>query len=405
MGECAHFRKEGFFKVGLKAIVKKNKAVYKAALLLMKAPRPFLRFAMNVFHAFRGVDKKKVYFSCFNGRMYNESPKYICEALHEIRPDAKYVFRLNKEGMKQQDIPDYVVKVGRFSPKMLYHMATARVIVKSALMEPYMKKFKGQFYVQTWHGDRGFKRISSDIHPELPPKDKDYKYMDLGLSASDFGRDICFRRAMRYQGEMLDVGVPKNDILVNPPEGLADKVRAKLGIAADEKVLIYAPTFRNATTGSHQKANFSLKKLRETLETAHGCKWKILVRGHMLNSGVKGDEGMDVSLYPDVSELLLISDMLITDYSSIAYDFMLLNRPIIHFHADREDYMANSRLFVYDPEEAPIEIAHNEEELLKMAANPADPVENCRRISEFFGAHESGNASAEAARRIAAELG
>lgn len=390
--------------MGLKAIIKKNKLVYHTALMLRKATHPFLRAAMCAFHAL-GVDRKKVYFSCFHGRMYNESPKYICEALHDICPDAKFVFRLNKDGMKQTDIPPYVIKIKQNSLKMLYHMATAKVIVKNTNFKPYMKKFADQYYVQTWHGDRGVKRIAMDAHPDQPNRYPDNKYMDLGLSASDFGRDIYFRRAMRYEGEMLDVGTPKNDILVNIPEGLAGKVRGKLGIAAGEKVLLYAPTFRDKTTGSHQKANFSLKKLKDALENAHNCKWRILVRGHMLNSGVKGDEGMDVSLYPDVSELLLICDMLVTDYSSIAYDFMLLNRPIIHYHADREEYMAQSRLFVYDPEEMPFEIAHNEEELLAMAVNPNDPAENCRRIAEFYGMHEGGNASAEAAKRIAAQLG
>ena len=119
------------FSMGLKAIVKKNKAVYKTALLLRKATHPFLRFAMCACHALRGVDKNKVYFSCFHGRMYNESPKYICEALHEIYPDAKFVFRLNKHGMNQPDIPPYVIKVPQMSLKMLYHMSTARVIVKN----------------------------------------------------------------------------------------------------------------------------------------------------------------------------------------------------------------------------------------------------------------------------------
>ena len=390
--------------MGLKAIVKKNKLVYKTALIVRDATHPFLRFAMNVFHAFRGVEKNKIYFSCFHGRMYNESPKYICEALHEIYPQGKFVFRLNKDGMAQQDIPSYVIKVKQRSLAMLYHMATAGVIVKNTNFKPYMKKFADQYYVQTWHGDRGFKKIGLDAFPDQPKRCPDNKYMDLGLTGSDFARDISFRRAMRYDGEILNAGVAKNDMLVNPPAGLAEEVRAKLGIKEDEKVLLYAPTFRNATTGSHQKANFSLKKLKAALEEKHGCKWKILVRGHMLNSGVQGDEGMDVSLYPDVSELLLVSDMLITDYSSIAYDFVLLDRPIIHFHADREDYMANSRMFVYDPEEMPLIIAHNEEELIRMALDPADPAENCRAIREFFGVYESGKAARLAAERIRRQL-
>ncbi|MBQ3574135.1 MAG: CDP-glycerol glycerophosphotransferase family protein, partial [Clostridia bacterium] len=328
----------------------------------------------------------------------------ICEELHAIYPDAKFVFRLSRNGMKQQDIPPYVIKVGQYSLKMLYHMSTAKVIVKNAQFKPYMKKFADQYYVQTWHGDRGIKRIGVEVHPDKNVRSLEGKYMDLALSGSDFGRDICFRRAMQYKGEILDVGVAKNDILVNTPEGLADQVREKLGIRQGEKVLLYAPTFRNSTTGSCQNANFSLKKLKAALEKAHNCKWRILVRGHMLNSGVNGDEGEDVSLYPDVSEILLVSDMLITDYSSIAYDFVLLDRPIIHYQADREDYVANSRMFVYDPEELPFVIAHNEEELLKIAVNPPDPVKNCRDICAFFGIHESGSAAKQAAEYIRRKL-
>ena len=397
-------RKDGVFCLGLKAFVKKNKAVYKAALIARKAANPLLKTVMTLFHGICGVEKNKVYFSCFHGRMYNESPKYICEALHEIYPEGKFVFRLNKAGMQQDDIPPYVIKVKQLSLKMLYHMATAKVIVKNTNFKPYMKKFADQYYVQTWHGDRGYKRIALDAHPDQPERYPDNKYMDLALAGSTFARDISFRRAFRYDGEILMAGVAKNDILVHPPEGLDQKVRAKLGIKEGEKVLLYAPTFRDKTSGSRQKANFSLKKLKDALENAHGCKWRILVRGHMLNTGVNGDEGTDVSLYPDVSELLLISDMLITDYSSIAYDYILLNRPVIHFHADREEYVEESRKFQFDPEELPFIIAHSEEELIKIAVNPPDAEENCREICDFYGVYESGNAAMQAAEYIRRQL-
>lgn len=386
--------------MGLKAIVKKNQALYKGARALMRASEPLLRAAMRAFHALEGVEKNKIYFSGFSGSMYNDSPKYICEALHEIYPQGKFVFRLNKRGMAQEDIPPYVIRVKQHSLSALRQMATAKVIVKNACFKPYMIKFPDQYYAQTWHGDRGLKRILLDAHPELHKRFHDGEYMDLALSGSDFGRDVCFRRAMAYCGEILDVGVPKNDILLHPPKDACEKTRAKLGIGAEERVLLYAPTFRNKTTGSRQSANFSLKRLREALEKAHGCKWRILVRGHVLNTGVNSDEGMDVSHYPDVSELLLISDMLITDYSSIAYDFALLNRPIIHYHADRTEYTAESREFAYDPETLPLAIAHSEDELLRLAVAPPDAAENCREICEFFGVHESGEAAKRAAERI-----
>lgn len=390
--------------MGLKAAVKKNKAAYKTVLALKKACDLLLKSAMSAFHAVEGVEENKIYFSSFSGGMYNDSPKYICEALHEIYPEGKYVFRLNASGMKQADIPEYVLRVKRCSLRGLREMSTAKVIVKNAYFKPYMKKFADQYYVQTWHGDRGIKRIVMDANPNRKKPFPDTKYMDLALAGSDFGRDICFRRAMRYEGEILEAGVAKNDILLSPPKNICEQVREKLGIGAHERILLYAPTFREKTSGGRQNANFSLKRLREALEAAHGCKWRILVRGHALNTGVGGDEGMDVSRYPDVSELLLISDMLVTDYSSIAYDYALLNRPIIHYHADRAEYTAESRKFLYDPEELPFIIAHNEDELLRIAAAPPDPAENCRAICEFFGVHESGSAARQAAERIRKQL-
>lgn len=388
----------------MKTFLKNHRALYKAALLVRKLVDAVLRMLMCIFHGICGIEKNKIYFSSFSGGMYNDSPKYICEALHEIYPEGKFVFRLNAYGMKQTDIPDYVIRVRQNSIRALKEMATARVIVKNAYFKPYMKKFADQYYVQTWHGDRGIKRIVMDANPNRKKPFPDTKYMDLALAGSDFGRDICFRRAMRYEGEILEAGVAKNDILLSPPKNICEQVREKLGIGAHERILLYAPTFREKTSGGRQNANFSLKRLREALEAAHGCKWRILVRSHALNTGVGSDEGMDVSRYPDVSELLLISDMLITDYSSIAYDYALLNRPILHYHADRAQYTAESRKFLYDPEELPFIIAHNEDELLRIAAAPPDPAENCRAICEFFGVHESGTATKQIAERIRKEL-
>lgn len=388
----------------MKTFLKNHRLLYAAAKFARQILYFFLRMLMRIFHAIFGVEENKIYFSSFSGSMYNDSPKYICEALHEIYPQGKFVFRLNASGMDQADIPEYVLRVKQKSLRALREMATAKVIVKNAYFKPYMVKFADQYYVQTWHGDRGLKRIVMDANPERKKPFPDSKYMDLAASGSDFGRDICFRRAMRYEGEILDVGVAKNDILIDPPENIREKICARLGIDENDRILLYAPTFREKTSGSHQSANFSLKRLRETLEAAYKCKWRILVRSHVLNTGVGSDEGLDVSRYPDVSELLLISDMLITDYSSIAYDYVLLNRPIIHYHADRAEYVAESRKFLYDPEELPFIIAHSEDELMQIVANLPNIEENCRAICEFFGIHESGTAAKQAAERIRKQL-
>ena len=111
--------------MGLKAIIKKNRFIYAAASRLRALPYPFLRLFMRACHALRGVEKNKVYFSSFGGKLYNENPKYVCEALLKLRPDAKLIFRLNKSGMAQAEIPPQVIRVPQYSPAALFHMATS----------------------------------------------------------------------------------------------------------------------------------------------------------------------------------------------------------------------------------------------------------------------------------------
>ena len=380
--------------MGLKAIVKKNPFIYTAARKLRALPYPFLRAFMRACHALRGVDEKKVYFSSFSGKLYNENPKYVCEALLRACPDAKIVFRLNKQGMQQAEIPPQVIKVPRYSLSALYHMATAKVIVKNAALRPYMAKAADQTDIQLWHGDRGLKKILLDRNPAAHVPDQ--TLMDIGVSASRMGTQCYLRRGFGYEGEVLECGYPKNDLLLNPPAGLEEEVRRELGLNG-KKALLYAPTFRDKTSGSAQAANFSLEKLKNALEEATGEGWAVLTRGHNLNTGVKSDAGEDVSAYPDVSRLLLAADMLITDYSSICGDFLLLGRPIILFHADRGDY---DRELIFDPEASPYKIAHTEEELLSIAKSFTDGPENCRALARFYGTRESGRASEIVAERI-----
>ena len=148
------------------------------------------------------------------------------------------------------------------------------------------------------------------------------------------------------------------------------------------------------------QAGFSLKKLHAALERETGEKWVILNRGHSNNAGLRADEGMDVSAFPDVSRLLLVTDMLITDYSSICGDFMLLDRPILLYHADAESYAADDHGLVFDPATSPYRIARSEAELIEMACHPTDPAENCRALREFYDTKESGHAAQAVAARI-----
>lgn len=386
----------------LKALLKKSKITYNLARALKKTPEPLLTLWLNACHGLLGVEKNKVYFSSFSGMLCNDNPRAVCEALHKICPETKIVFRMNSEALKH-DLPDYIIPLPRFSLKTFREMATARVIVKNADMKSWMRRFPDQYYIQTWHGDRGFKKILMDKDSKNASDIcRKSKQISLAISGSDFGSQV-YRSAFGYEGEILECGCPRNDILVNNPPETAAQVRAELGIPADVKILMYAPTFRNSSSGSSQQALLSLDKVRRLLEETTGGKWLCISRGHALTRGIQSDAGMDLSDYPDISRLLLITDMLISDYSSIAGDYMLLGRPAIFYQPDLKDYLSERGLY-FNPDESPLVVAHSETELLDILSSPRDWTQNCKDVLGFFGTHESGQASEIIAARISAFL-
>lgn len=370
--------------------------------MLRRAPDPFLAGWMRLCHGLLGVDKNKVYFSSFNGMLPNDNPRAVCEALHEICPEAKIVFRVNAKGMAEET-PDYIRKVPKMSLRGLCEMATARVIVKNAGMLPWMRKFSDQYYIQTWHGDRGFKRIRLDRNAPSRPLLREAGYLDLMVSGSRFGSEV-YRTAFNYKGEIIECGCPRNDVLMENPASVAENMRRELGISPDTRVLLYAPTFRNSTTGSKFNAMLSLDRVRKTLEKTTGEKWICLSRGHVLNMGVKSEAEMDVSHYSDVNPLLLISDMVISDYSSLAGDFMLLDRPALFFQPDLDEYLAERGLY-FDPLKSPLIVARTEDELVDILSKPIDAKANCREVLDFFGCYETGKAARITAGRIAEIIG
>lgn len=389
--------------MSLKTLLKKSPVTYRLARALVRLPDPLLAGWLRLCHRVWGVDGNKACFSCFNGALYGDNPRAVAEALHALDPGVKIVFRLNRRGMADPDVPGWVVRVPRRSLRGLREMATAKVLVKNQYMKPWMRKFPDQYYVQTWHGDRGFKKVQLAAYPDRREFEREGNWIDLAVSGSDFGTRV-FRDSFRVSGEVLEQGCPRNDLLVRRPPEAAARVRAELGIPDGAKVLLYAPTFRNAGTGGVQAASFSLRRARAALEAATGERWVCLTRSHELCRGIDADEAEDVTDYPDGTALLLAVDLLITDYSSIGGDFMLLDRPCVYFQPDRGDYDAERGL-AFDPEASPMLIAHDEAELIRLLSGPIDARANCRAVLAHFGTHETGHAAEAVARRILEAMG
>lgn len=363
----------------------RNKALLRAARLARRIlGRGWMRFS----HA-RGMNSHTVFFSSFQGKAYSDSPRAISEALHAMDPGLDIVWQLRADA----DAPDYVRVVRPHTLSALSEIARAKCIVDNFNRPIHFLKFAGQLYVQTWHGDRGFKKILYDMNDGL--KYPDGEQMDLAVSGSEFGTRV-FRSAFRYSGEVMQLGMPRNDRLVAPNAEEIRAIRARLSICEGERVLLYAPTFRDATVGGAQKADFDVRRALDALERSTGAKWRCLARAHDLNRGILcGAGATDVSAYPEMSDLLLISDLLITDYSSSAGDFVLLDRPVILYQPDLDAFMKSDREMYFDIRSCPYVRAESEKALLDLLGDfdsiPADG----GAVRAFYGVSETGR-SAEA---------
>ena len=373
--------------------IRKFPVVYKTLLTLRQVGgRAWMRGQFSL----RGIRKKTVMFTSFKGQAYSDSPRYISEALHALRPDIDIVWQLANPA----DAPEYVRVVKPRSLAVLKELATARCFVDNFNRPLYMKKNPGQLYVQTWHGDRGFKKIMYDLNDgqQFP----DGEQMDLAISGSGFGTGV-YRSAFRYSGEVLQKGLPRNDLLVNGDDALAAKVRKKLGIAPETKIMLLAPTFRDATRGKAQNAGFDLEKALNAL----GEDWICLTRAHDLAGGIatgSAKRTMDVTHYPEMAELLLIADLLITDYSSAAGDFILTGRPAILYQPDLNEYTGGDRNLYFDIRTCPFLRAESENELLRLLTDFDRLPDRTKEILGFFEASESGHAAQAAAEWISARI-
>ncbi len=379
------------------ALINKIRPLRKALLFLRREGG---RRYMALAHRLHGVKGNRVFFSSFMGRGYCDSPARISEALHALCPEAELVWQLERPG----DAPDYVRVVSPRSLAALRAISTSRCLVDNFNRPVYMPKFADQKYVQIWHGDRGFKKMLYDMEDGIQYPDG--AQMDLAVSGSDFGTKN-FRTAFRYKGEVMQLGIPRNDALLRPDAAQVDNIRARLAIPAGTRVLLYAPTFRNETRGGEQPAGFHLGRALDKLESATGAPWLCLTRAHSSNLRVHGDGDLrvrDVSGWPETAELLLAADMLISDYSSTAGDYVLMDRPVILYQADREQFIRSNRHMYFDLHDCPYAYAESEEQLLSLLEDIDALVPRCAQVRQFYGVTETGRSTEAVARWIAGIL-
>lgn len=281
-------------------------------------------------------------------------------------------------------------------------VATTEVLVVNNPLSRFPKS-KKQFFIQTWHGDRGFKKcLRESEHAKSGPMMEEKRgYCDLAVAGSTFGEGV-YRRAFGYNGLILKCGCPRNDLLIKIDKNKLAEIRKKISIDNEKKILLYAPTLRRvhaADKTAQEVQDINLIKTVKLLERKTNCKWVALLRAHpsisSLHTSIKDEKIIDASKYEDMAELLAISDFLITDYSSSAGDFALRNKPIILYQSDRQEFLKVDRSFYFDIDKSPFMVAKSQEELEKIINMLSVDVinQNCKDILDFYGTYETGNAA------------
>ncbi len=363
------------------------------------------RALMKSAHALGIRDGRKVVFDSFGGHAYSDNPRAVCEALLALRPDVRAVWLFKDPRKARPHMPERVRAVRSHSLAAVWHMATAGTWVFNGLMPHYAVKGKGQFYVQTWHGDRPFKVCLQESGKNGLP---DAGAIDLAVAASRAGTDF-FRSAFQYQGDILVEGSPRNDVLVNPVPVLAERTRKQLGLRRSWGVAMFAPTMREHLSHTAHKQDLSgidLVRVLDLLEKKEGRPWRMLVRAHSTVAGLTGlaqdSRILDVSGYEDMRDLLAICDLLLSDYSSCASDFPLTGKPVALFQPDLDQYQAQDRPLYFSMEDTPYWAAANQRELeqILLDMDPDKARDNDEAILDFFGTQESGHAARAVAQRI-----
>ncbi len=359
--------------------------------------------------------REGVLFDSYTGRQFSDSPQSIYAELR--RRGGKWadypMSWLVKDG--QVNLPGDLEPVRHNGRGFYEALARSRYIVTNSRQPAWFARRPDQVVVQTWHGSM-LKRIGFDIE-NIRGKSRDYHdklawetaQWDYLVSPSPWATPIL-RRAFRFEGEILETGYPRNDIFFAPDrEEIAARTRRTLGLPEGKKVVLYAPTWRDDkyyTRGKHKlDLHLDLRRMYDKLGDDH----VLLVRRHprVVDSvPIVGEDFVyDVSLYPEIMELFLITDVLVTDYSSMMFDFANTGRPMLFFTYDIESYRDNLRGFYFDFEEtAPGPLLTESEEVVT-ALRDIDAVaeassDKYRAFTEQFCPLDDGGAAARVADRV-----
>jgi CDP-glycerol glycerophosphotransferase len=358
--------------------------------------------------------RDEVLFESYESRAYADNARAILEEL--TRRDTGLRCRwVVADG--QTALPEGIEPVRRSSRDYYEALARSRYVVVPNYrhLEEWLETPPEQVVVQTWHG-APYKKIGLDNVRGKTFSGRNYEEMlrreaarwDFLLSPNPPSTPIL-RRAFAYDGEMLETGYPRTDVFFSPDrDRRADALRDRLGLPEGKRVVLYAPTMRDDRTYGRNRFSLDMHLDVEAARRELADDHVLLVRRHAkVADDVPGADGgfvRDVSLWPDVNELMLVTDVLVTDYSSLLFDFASTRRPMLFFTYDLEDYRDRLRGLYFDPARMPGPHLATSAEVVAairdVDAHPAAHAASYQRFLDDFCPWDDGKAAQRLVDRV-----
>lgn len=382
-------------------------------ILLARLRLFFIRTIMYPFLFILGVvfktNSKIVLFASFNGKSYSDNPRYLFEYMRDSEEFSDYQFIW---AFKKKQAIAGAKTVNFNSIQYYYYLSKAKYWVFNAKMAPYYYKKSDQIYLQTWHGvplkrlghdiiDNGstYYRSKQSYKQMVKSYDKDSRHWDYLIASSPFSAHV-FETAFAFpQQKMLNVGYPRVDCLTHPDPARVAELKKKYHLPPNKKIILYAPTWRD-NSYSNTGYTFELKVDFYKWKRELGEDYVVLFKPHyLICSTYHIPQDLNNFIFfmdpnQDINDAYLMSDALITDYSSVFFDYAQLGRPIYFYMYDLAHYAEELRGFYLKvPDDLPNDAVKTEEELLKMIKDDCFDYQRLYAFNKKFNPWNDGSAS------------
>lgn len=378
----------------MKGLRARTDYILKHNLMMQKSYKVIMSFVFKTISIFIPINDKMILFSA-HGRRYNDSPKAIYQKMINDSMYNGYEFVWALDDPNKYDIPGGS-KVKMDTIKYFITALKAKYWITCVNIERGLHfKKKQTIYLNTWHGTP-LKLIGNAVTGR---KDFDFSSVDIFCAAGKYEKEIYKRDFNVLEDNILLSGLPRNDELYNVLDEQIANYKRLLNIPADKKVILYAPTWRDSTDNGKSysiRPPINIDYWKNELQD----EYVLLLRTHAYTNEVLGIEfdefARDFSSYPDINQLLIVADILISDYSATIFDYSILERPIICFGYDYHEYMKDRGFYLDLEEEIPNGVIRTQEKVIEKILT-LDYRNECKKTSDFKNKYlnTSGNATVQ----------